>query len=309
MKRYILSQDIGLLIKKWARERKFRTPNSNYFYALTKEIASDLQLLFDKNKKNIKVELISAVNILKKTGRIKAKEDDFVVSLDKVFFTCCDYQFEINRIVQFDGVKWKNLGEGPRPNSKPLNEQLDEIVGFVKDTRKIILIDDGCWTAGSMKKIIKGLLDRDRGVKVKKIISGIFIDQGNWDLDIPIQFSYSFNKEDVLDWVCERDFIPGIPLGGKTVIEKLDKAQNIGAYYLFNMGDYKAWASLDFKDEEIKWFSRRRLHQAIELFTQISLLSNKSVLVKDIERIPYGLSIKAKTPFTILLKELVEKLQ
>jgi len=307
MKKYILSQDVGILMGKWAERKAFQIPDLSYFNSLTRQVAADLQILFNEECKDVKVEIVLADDICKKINtEIRFNKEDFIVSLDRVYFEC-DFQFEICRVVSFDGKEWIDCGRRARPGSKSLEEQMDQIVDFANN-RSIVLTDDGCWTNRTIKEIINGLVAR--GAKVKEVVFALFFGRDTQDFGTVIKPIYIFSDENVLDWVCERDFIPGVPLGGRTVVGELGDHyfHNVGAYYLFNMGDFRNWASLDFSEDRIKWFTKRRLYQAAELFAQIERLSSRPVIIEDMERIPFGLNIKSGMPFVALLEEAIKKI-
>lgn len=300
-KLYLISQDVGILLEKWARRKRFKIPEPGYFDALVQDTAADIQTLFDKNRR-AKVKIIFAKDLVRETKKLmKIGTKDFIVSLDRAYFDC-DYHLELSRAVRYEGSKWISLGECPRPGCKPLEEQIADLANKTKG-KQVIIVDDGCWTGGSIKKITQEL--QRVGVHIKGIVFGIMIDRGKLKIDAPLNSVHVFPEEKIIDWICERDFVPGTPLGGKTVLreEGLD-TKNIGAYYLFGMGDYEKWASFkNFSVKQVKWFTRRRLHQATRLFEKIESLSGRSVLMKHIDRIPYGFDDDHALSFVNLLRQ------
>ncbi len=306
MKKYILSQDVGLLIGDWARRNGFNIPGPKYFEGMTNEIAADIQYLFDSNNKKVAVEVLLAKKIIHAVNKkIKNDRKDFVISLEKAYFAC-DAHLEVSRTVKFYNSHWQELGEMARPGCLSFEEQIRIIARKAKN-KKVVLLDDGCWTGHSIEKISGALSSAN--VNIEKIVFGIMIDRGPIKAAAPIESIFVFPEKDVLDWVCERDFVPGTPLGGKTVSDENDDDNfNVGAYYLFGMGDFKNWASLDFDDETIKMFTRRRLRQAAKLFEKIGDLSKRPVLLNDMERIPLGYSAQKERRFVEILESGAERL-
>ena len=61
---------------------------------------------------------------------------------------------------------WFPMGETQRPGAKSLENQIREVVRMA-DGRKIVLIDDGCWTGDSAMNIIGKIIVR--GVVLRKL--------------------------------------------------------------------------------------------------------------------------------------------
>lgn len=301
---YVVSQDLWVLFAKWAESFGFIIPGKDYFAELSLGIVRDLQLIFAKRDQNVKVQLISFDQLYDgiRDG-LSAEPKDLVISLDKVYFSG-DFQLEINRVVCRKDGEWKDLGECNRPGFESINQQLDRI-GSKVNGNKIAVVDDGCWSGSSISRVVKEL--HDRNVHVDKVVVGVYIDNGNFSLDIPLKSVVCFSADSIIDWICERDFIPGAPLGGRTVaVDSCDGMDNssYGAYYLHGMGDYTNWASLQFEDTSVRWFTRQCIERAIGLFETIEHLSEKFVMVRDLSRLPYGIKFNRHERFADVLKKI-----
>jgi hypothetical protein len=309
VKRYLLSQDIHTLMSAWCRGTRFKIPDEHYFDNLSAAIVDDLRVLFEKSEEEIIVQLISFREMQEGISEILMSEKNvFLVSLDKVYFQG-DYQFEINRVVAMKDSVWQDTGELCRPGCKNIDEQIEE-VAVRCDEREIILVDDGCWSGGSIAKIIKNLSDKD--LPVKKVVVGILIkNSSSLDFGVPLSSALEFDAEMILDWICERDFIPGVPLGGRTVDAKYEACykSSVGAYYLYGMGEYKKWASLHLDDDSVKWFTQRRLLQAIELFSEVERLSGNMVILNHLDRIPYGLGVSTSWRIVNALEKMLYQIK
>ncbi|MBU2264945.1 MAG: hypothetical protein ABIJ85_02205 [bacterium] len=307
MRKYVLTQDVGSLMSKWASQRGFIIPDGNYFQSLTEGIVADLQLLFDKYKRDVKVVVILAQDLIEKMKRkLALDEDDFIVSLDRAYFDSHFY-LEVNRVVKNKKAVWCPLGEAQRPGAKSPESQIEEAVRMAGG-KKIVLIDDGCWTGDSAMNIIGKIIAK--GGSIKKVIFGILVERDNLSFGVPTQSIFSFHHLEIMDWICERDFVPGTPLGGRTVLEQSgERKYNIGAYYLYGMGDLINWASLDFPEKDVKSYSKKCIYRALDFFQKTEALSGKRILLQDVSRIPFNLrKSDPQIAFIDALEEVADKL-
>ncbi len=191
MKNYIITQDVGQIMRKWAKEMGFIIPKQKYFDLFFKELTNNLQNLFSKNKENIKVKPIFATELSVGIKELIKNETECpVISLDKVYSNS-DYYLEINRVVCRRNMEWEDQGEFSRPGHIALEEQLNKISSLVKNSA-VIIVDDGCWTGNSINKIINGLFSA--GVKVKKVVVGVLIKGEHLRLDVPIEAVFNFSS-------------------------------------------------------------------------------------------------------------------
>lgn len=305
---YVISQDLWILFSIWAKQLGFKIPDKNYFTDLSQGIASDLQSIFDKSGKRIDVKLISSDKLHKRIGwKLSKVPNDAIISLDKVYFEG-DFQLEINRAVQKEGEKWKDLKECNRPGFISINQQFDSICSKINGNR-VLVVDDGCWSGNSISWAVKEL--QKRNINVDRVLVGIFIDSGKSLLNVPLEFIIRYSVDSILDWICERDFLLGAPYGGRTVIDDpLCKShrKSYGAYYLWGMGDYTDWASLNLNEDLVKWFTKRCILRAIYLFRSIEDLSGKPVLMSNLSRLPYGVEFEYDEKFINVLSRLDKKI-
>lgn len=301
-KTYLVSQDLWMLFAIWAKKFGFNIPGKAYFAKLSQGIARDLQAAFNRENQSVRVQIISFDRMRRELRKnFCLVPGEMVVSLDKVYFPG-DFQLEINRVVCRKDGEWKDLGECNRPGFESINQQLDRI-GLKVNGNNIIVVDDGCWSGGSISRVVKEL--RDRNVHIGKVLVGVYIDSGKLSLDVPLKSAIRFSADSVTDWICERDFILGAPLGGRTVVvDSCDEMGNssYGAYYLYGMGDYANWASLQFEEGSVKLFTRQCVERAISLFETIEHFSKKFVMVGDLSRLPYGIEFNCHERFIDVLK-------
>jgi hypothetical protein len=307
---YVISQDLWILFSGWAKRLGFKIPDKNYFIDLSKGIASDLQSIFDKSGRGINVELISSDKLHKQIGwKLPKASNDAIISLDKVYFAG-NFQLEINRAVRKEREKWEDLDECSRPGFISIDQQFDSICSKINGNNRVLVVDDGCWSGDSISWAVKEL--QKRNINVDKVLVGIFIDSGKSLLNVPLEFIIRYSADSILDWICERDFLLGAPYGGRTVVDdslcELHR-KSYGAYYLWGMGDYVNWASLNLNEDLVKWFTKQCILRAIHLFCSIEDLSGKPVLMNDLSRLPYGIEFEYNEKFIDVLGRLDRKIK
>lgn len=178
----------------------------------------------------------------------------------------------INRLFDTAG---KIIGYGPRPGFKPLQDQLDTLVTKIAG-RSVVLIEDGAFTGGTMRFVIKEL--ERRGVRVTTIVIG-FCKNGSGDT-----VRNALNGElvivhpigDLLDWIADHDLIPFMPNCGRVLGEEtsqglmpVQRADGFScAYpYILPFGKTDEWASLP--ADHAQELSRLCLDISIEMFGQL----------------------------------------
>lgn len=214
------------------------------------------------------------------------------VSLDRI--CCCKEMpvFEINRLV---GKDFKDIGVANRPGSVSTSEQFEALKQVLPpDCRRIGVVDDGCFTAGTLNKFVSQA--KEHSLAVEAILMGVVIhgEELPWG-ECDIHYTHYFHPGQVLDWVWDRDFYPGVPLSGRTVgrIEDghpcpLEPSQ--GASYLRGFGEMGKWASIP-EDGQLD-LTKFCLKQSIGMFQEVELLSSRAVRMVNLDRWPYGIRFK-----------------
>ncbi len=128
-----------------------------------------------------------------------------------------------------------------------------------------------------MERIIELLANV--GISVPVVCAGIGIQDGvSRVLSPKTKVECAKIYIEVIDEVCERDFYPGVPFSGRSLIGE----SNIGLPYIIPFGKPRKWASIPTYFH--KEFSKFCIDQAIILFEEIQRISNKEVCCSDIER-------------------------
>lgn len=169
---------------------------------------------------------------------------------------------------------------------------LRSVVGAIVEKlpeRNIALVDDVLFSGAMMVHIISLFAERD--VRVRRVFAGIAIGEGVDRLravDCPVSAVRLY--QEVTDEICERDFLPGAPMSGRTVCGR----QKTGAPYLLPFGKPGKWASIP--DVSSGTFSKAVLHASADFYETfdvnvgnlprriLSISAEKSNRVSDVLR-------------------------
>lgn len=218
----------------------------------------------------------------------------------------------INRLFSTSG---EIIGYGPRPGFKPLQEQFESLVNKIAG-RFVVLIEDGAFTGGTMRFVIKEL--ERRGVKVTTIVIG-FCKNGSGDtvrnaLNGELVIVHPIS--DLIDWIADHDLIPFMPncgrvLGEETIKGLMPVQRGDGfscAYpYILPFGKTDEWASLP--SDHAQELSRLCLDTSIELFGRISKKMTIGEFLRSNPRVSMPIEIGAELVQTATETEMVAFLE
>ena len=192
-----------------------------------------------------------------------------------------------------DGLN--DVGLLPRPGARDVKDQLDH---FRSDYDfPVILLDDVIFTAGGMHWLIEELARRNRSVV--KIIAGIGIrSEGFQALRNLVDVECVKEYVGVVDEVCQRDFVAGVPMSGRTVYHA--SGETSSAPYFKPFGNAEQWASIP--KDKVDEFSDFCMDTSIEIFRKVGDESGRNVPTSVIDRLPQG--IRPSESFPISLQEL-----
>lgn len=263
---YIVSEDIYLLLRHWARQKNFVLPEENFFRELRNEFAVFFQEIFPNFEMVSEREMVAGIDMfVKESGLIP-------ISLDRSYYLA-KYNFEITRFID---VNNNNVGTRERYGTPRIHIQLQKLQKELKG-KEVIIVDDVIFSGDVIEQTIKRLTQL--GIKVLAVCAGIGIERGINRLNCA---GYKVDcvrvYESVIDEVCERDFYPGVPLSGRSVIGKED----VGAPYILPFGDPEKWASIPQGWQ--KPLSRFCIKQTIKLFETIEKESKRMIKCEDLDR-------------------------
>ncbi len=287
-KKYVVSADIYLLLKQWAATRGFNLPPAHFFAAIRQESIRFMSGIFPQ------FELVGEETLQTGIAEIMTQQNLPTISIDRVYSEP-NFRIDSSRLYDED---LERVGYGYRDGTPNENWGLDEIKAA--GIREAVLIDDVVYFGKGAVKAINRL--KDINVKVRVVCCGIGIKSG---IDVvekeKVKVICVRRYDDVIDEICERDFYPGVPFSGMTLVH----GQNTGIPYLLPLGKPNDWASIPDKDQLA--CSRFFLGQTIKLFEAIGAVSGRQVLCSDLERKVFRLP-KDGTGFVEELKCLLTNL-
>jgi len=291
---YLLGNDVFDLMKKWGNQKGFRIPCQKFFDENNEELEKQIKNCFENPITVFSIEVEGLRNKLRTLINLSNRMERLpIISLDHLCVPQADYFIEISRLVKFcpETNSWEDTGLGARPGYPHIQHQAKNIICDLKRKKrsKIILTDDGCWTANTLNYVSSLFLAE--GMVVSKILVGIMIKRESQNLVVSdIEHVYNYDSSIIVDWVWARDFYPGVPLSGRTVTGCKHNQFSVGAVYLEGFGDLFQWASIS--REKGRGFSSFCVSQAIKMFEKIEESSDKIVTIKDLTRVPYNHDVK-----------------
>jgi len=262
---YVVSEDIGLLLRDWADSQDFVLPRPEFVDGLRTDFRNFMSQVFEGFEQVPEAELSDGLRrIVEETGL-------FPVSFDRVYYRT-EPGLEITRLVDEAG---QDKGLGRRASNPILLGQFRKL--REEGIREVLLVDDVVFT-GDMIKRTGRLLER-MGIRVPVVCAGIVITEGIEQLNgFGQEVKCVREYKEVIDEICERDFYPGVPMCGRSLVGE----ENVGVPYILPFGNPGKWASIP-----IEWqkpFSRFCLEQTIKLFEEIERGSRRVVQCQDLER-------------------------
>lgn len=194
---------------------------------------------------------------------------------------------EINRLFSLDG---KQIFIGPRPGHDDIHKQIAHLHRRLHG-RKVVLIEDGSFTGGTLATIIKIL--KERSVPVEAVVLGILFPQAAGVLQPIVNGGLHCAMPDLkpYEWMPSHDFFPFVPNAGRVIGHKLgglympvytQHGMSIGMPYIGPYGDARQWASIPGSDQEIAHFSTKCLKLALSIFREMERLNNKEICIGDL---------------------------
>jgi hypothetical protein len=119
------------------------------------------------------------------------------------------------------------------------------------------------------------------GLPIANIIAGIGIKEGIDKLRAAgVVVSCVKSYDDVADEVCERDFLAGVPMSGRTVVG--DEGAHWSAPYFEPYGNPEKWASIP--SESQRAMSLFCLSQSLRLWDKMEELNGGAIADHDVPR-------------------------
>lgn len=297
---YLLTEDLGVLMRNWATHTGFVVPETRWFaqnhlllrHALEHALQDkpEITLVDSLPHHHMAGEIQRLVYQLHSNQELNI-DLGCVISLDQVYTLDTTYNPEKLHVNRVTDPQSGAIEHQQRLGFPSIDEQIVELRRSL-DSLYVIVVDDGIYTGDTMQWVLRKL--RQHNIDVKAIVVGVQVKHPGQVVDYGINGNYIRTVETysssrpVLDWVCERDFFVGTPLGGRTLkgkegYSKDGKTIATGAFYPVRQQWLADWASISDPDGE---FGRFCLDRSDALFSEIEKLSGRPVLLGDLERLP-----------------------
>jgi hypothetical protein len=269
---FVVSQDLEQLLGDWCNRHGFRLIRGE-LDKYRRQISAVLKDVFPE------LELIDEGSLRSGLADLAANYHLPIISLDGVYLNS-RWRLGLTRQVSYDG---ENLGLGPRFGWKSQPEQMRQLATSLLGSGhdEVVIADDVIFAGDLMSTIIQELAEQ--GIAVRAALAGVSIGQGAdrlRNLGVTVQAVRDYDQ--VIDEVCERDFLPGAPFSGRTIAPH--GAVDAGLPYLQPFGHPIEWASVP--AESAGEFSASCLEAAIELYRAIGQRSEREVRMRDLDRWP-----------------------
>lgn len=318
IRQYILTQDLRRLLQLWAARDPQVLPAlpprpffDNLHFNLVGVLRGLQQRTYGREVRVVSYRWREFCALIQDAISDSASFDA-TVSLDRVYVPTATAYVEWNRINGLDGAAFPALGDGPRPGALPLSTQIAQVAGALRAAghRRLLLVDEGVFSGGSVGRVAEELTRE--GLDVVGIAVGFHRVQPHVTFPVPLAAGAALPQAECLDWICERDFFPGVPLSGRTLGflqngEPVPHPDNIGLSYLAGFGDVVEWASIPAGEG---WaFTRSCLHLTIELFEALARARGGQPLrVCELQRKVHGLAADPDDHYVDCLRARVEAL-
>lgn len=269
---YIVSSDVYGLMRHWAQNSGAELPSEAFFDDNKAALAHDLKMATDAQ-----VEVVDQQELEEGMRKLVDDSDGPVISLDRAYLKTGHEKI----IGHVDATRAVNeyhadIGLMPRPGADSLEKQLKAAAAL--HDGHVNLIDDVIFSGDGTLALAERLIAH--GQPVRRVYAGIGIAGGIKKIEeAGIEVICVKTYDDVMDEVCERDFYPGVPMSGRTVLS--GDGQHWSAPYLLPMGSVE-WASIQ-HDRAIA-FSASRLICALEMWHGIEEASGRKILASEVPR-------------------------
>lgn len=193
-----------MLMQKWAEVHGFTLPDKHFFAELRKKFTDYMTGIFPSFEFISEDELSTQLPALVKESNLPS------ISLDRVYFPQ-EMGIEITRVVTKD---FRDLGLRRRAGSKSLLSQLRQMEQMGNASKEICLVDDVLFSGRSLVRLIHSLATI--GMRVPVVCIGIAVNEGIKRVtEVGTEVRCIRKYDTIIDEVCERDFYPGVPFGGR----------------------------------------------------------------------------------------------
>jgi hypothetical protein len=311
---YLVTEDLPKIIENWCEEKGKPAPGRQFFDELLKSLCKALQdHCFPRNSRIKVVDLPreSFAEILDRQRSSDAKRlNEFWVSLDRVYADIGTpqkdgFHISITRFVDKDNG---DLSRGPRPES-PYDTIEEQVLACGRcwrhssgrRLRPVVLVDDGAFTGKTIEMVLEMLANEE--MYVDSVRLGVAKPEA---VNVIAEWQHSRTKHSIRflgclklcppakDWVCQRDFFPGVPLSGRVLGEEYHgkivpvrgkpSDKPVRKPYLVSWGSIKNWANITKGGNE---FTKASLDLSVLLWEELERIWEQEITISDLEAIPW----------------------
>lgn len=292
---YVVSADGFELIRRWAQQTGYKSPSELYFDDYTAALKEAIS-----NATDASVEIVEYKEIKEGLESLASKSAYPVISLDRVYLN--DSQNVVSYIDMTRAVdrEFNDVGLYNRPGTLSLQEQIEKLE--TPQPSHVVLADDVIFTGDGVVKLAHEL--RLVGRPVVGIVAGIGIKEGVDAIEASgIEVSCVRTYDTVVDEVCQRDFLAGIPYSGRTIVDTTANYHELwSAPYFKPFGTPEEWASIQV--DRVLDFSRFCLEHSIGLWNEVSCSSGIEIPSSAIPRQLRGMNENQELVAEFLAKHL-----
>ncbi|OGG47632.1 hypothetical protein A3D66_01240 [Candidatus Kaiserbacteria bacterium RIFCSPHIGHO2_02_FULL_50_9] len=271
---YVVSADVRLLLEGWAKTADFKMPEERFFEELREEFSTYMKKIFPS------FEFLHENTILAEMQELMKECGLPIVSLDRAYWHS-NLAIELSRNV---GTDMSDLGLAPRSGTPSLEQQVSFIASQAVE---VVLVDDVIFSGDLIESVITSL--KRCGVGVRAVYAAVGVANGVNRVQQHVEKVRCIRLyRAVRDEVCERDFYPGVPFSGRSLVG----GDNVGLPYVLPFGNPVEWASIP--QDCVDDFSRFCIRQTRTLFREIGRVSEREVRCCDLPRKVHKISSSNK---------------
>ncbi len=329
--KYVVTEDLSILVPRWLDLQSIPYDpailDPVFFNSVLERLAESLRTrCFSDGTMAVDAKARHEFDYTLRRTRGTPSKDEIWICLDDPMLmqeTERSFSLSITRCVSPD---WSDLGRGSRPGMPGIGEaetrsvetQVSDCVDRMcawedLSTSSLVLVDDGAFDGHTIVMVMNEFAKY--GFFFQRVNLGIATRRGEetiqaWDWPKSNEYPYATKKApyvtneipytgsavkapDIKEWVCERDFFPGVPLGGKVIADPasgqrrpsplLVRGIPVRAQYLQDWGDIVNWASLT---QGLNWFTLDILELSIDLWETIERACSRHFYVRDLPSVP-----------------------
>lgn len=207
---FLLSEDLDVLVGRWLRSIGARPLPYAWTRAITDALYATVRRYFPDafllRARAFRAGLDAACATPSVCGW-----PIITVSLDRDCAPPADHVIEVTRVRHMRS--FASLGEVARPGYPTFREQVRAIAAAVPRRHAVRIIVDGCWSGSEVLRLVEEF--SAVGIPTDRVVTGILRRSAAAEFraaGISVIASHPYLGLDT--WICQRDFLPGIPRSG-----------------------------------------------------------------------------------------------